>query len=40
MIEPAGADDPDQNGGAESWNDTFAVTVRTLLYGAALLVIY
>ncbi len=36
MVEPTGADSPSQNGGAEKWNDTLAVTVRALLYGAAL----
>ena len=40
VIEPTGADDPAQNRGAESWNDTFAVTVRALLYGAALSAVY
>jgi hypothetical protein len=36
VTEPTGADSPSQNGGAEKWNDTLAVTVRALLYGAAL----
>ena len=40
VVEPTGADDPAQNGGVESWNDTFVVTVRALLYGAALSAIY
>ena len=35
-VEPTGADSPSQNGAAEKWNDTLAVTVRALLYGAAL----
>lgn len=36
VVEPTGADSPSQNGGAEKWNDTLAVTTRALLYGAAL----
>ena len=40
VVEPTGADDPAQNGGVETWNGTFAVTVSALLYGAALLAIY
>ena len=40
VVEPVGVDDPAQNGGVETWNGTFAVTVRALLYGAALLAIY
>ena len=40
VVEPTGADDPSQNGGAETWNGTFAVTVRALLYGAALSAMY
>ena len=40
VVEPTGADDPAQNGGVETWNGTFAVTARALLYGAALLAIY
>lgn len=35
-VEPTGADAPNQNGGVERWNETFAVTVRALLYGASL----
>jgi hypothetical protein len=35
-VEPTGANSPSQNGQAEKWNDTFAVTTRALLYGAAL----
>ena len=40
VVEPTGADDPAQNGGVETWNGTFAVTVRALLYGAALSAVY
>lgn len=36
VVEPTRADSPSQNGGAEKWNDTLAVTTRALLYGAAL----
>ena len=36
VVEPTGADSPSQNGGAERMNDTLAVSVRALLYGAAL----
>ena len=36
VVEPTGTADPAQNGGAESWNGTYAVVVRALLYGAAL----
>jgi hypothetical protein len=35
-VEPTGADSPSQNGGAEIYNDTLAVKVRTLLYGSGL----
>ncbi len=35
-VEPTGADSPSQNGQAEKWNDTFAITTRALLYGAGL----
>lgn len=35
-VEPTGADSPNQNGGVEKYNDTLAVMVRTLLYGANL----
>ena len=40
IVEPTGADDPSHNGGAESWNGTFAVTVQALLYGAGLSAVY
>ena len=36
VVEPTGADSPSQNGGIESWNGVWAVTVRALLYGAEL----
>jgi hypothetical protein len=36
IVESTGADSPSQNGGAESYNNTLAVKVRTLLYGAGL----
>ncbi len=36
MVEPTGADSPSQNGGAEIYNNTLAVKVRTLLYGSGL----
>jgi hypothetical protein len=36
-VEPAGAGSPSQNGGAEIYNGTLAVKVRTLLYGSGLL---
>ena len=36
VVEPTGADSPSQNGGVERWNQTWATTVRALLYGAAL----
>ena len=36
VVEPTGADSPSQNGGAEIYNNTLAVKVRTLLYGAGL----
>jgi hypothetical protein len=35
-VEPTSANSPSQNGQAEKWKDTFAVTTRALLYGAAL----
>ncbi len=35
-VEPTGANSPSQNGQAEKWNNTFAVTTRALLYGASL----
>jgi hypothetical protein len=35
-VEPTGADSLSQNGQAEKWNDTFAVTTRALLYGTSL----
>jgi hypothetical protein len=37
VVEPTGADSPSQNGGAEIYNNTLAVRVRTLLYGSGLL---
>ena len=40
VVEPTGVDDTAQNGGVETWNGMFAVTVRALLYGAARLAIY
>ena len=36
VVEPTGADSPSQNGGAEIYNNTLAVKVRTLLYGSGL----
>ena len=36
VVEPTGADSPSQNGGAERWNDSLAVTTRALLYGSSL----
>jgi hypothetical protein len=36
VVEPTGADNPSQNGGAEIYNNTLAVKTRTLLYGAGL----
>jgi len=36
VVEPTGADSPSQNGGAEIYNNTLAVKVRTLLYGSSL----
>jgi hypothetical protein len=36
VVEPTGADSPSQNGGAEIYNYTLAVKVRTLLYGSGL----
>jgi hypothetical protein len=35
-VKPTGADSPSQNGQAEKWIDTFAVTTRALLYGPRL----
>jgi hypothetical protein len=35
-VEPTGANSPSQNGGAEIYNGTLAVKVRTLLYGLGL----
>ncbi len=35
-VEPTGANSPSQNGQAEKWNNTLAVTTRALLYGTAL----
>ena len=37
IVEPAGADTPSKNGGIETWNGTFAVTVWEFLYGAGLM---
>jgi hypothetical protein len=34
IVEPTGADSPNQNKQAERYNDTFGVTTRVLLYGA------
>lgn len=36
VVEPTGADSPNQNKQAERYNDTFGVTVRVLLYGSGL----
>ena len=36
VVEPTGADSPLQNRGAEIYNNTLAVKVRTLLYGSGL----
>jgi hypothetical protein len=36
VVKPTGADSPSQNGGAERYNGTLAVKVRTLLYGSGL----
>jgi hypothetical protein len=36
VVKPTGADSPSQNGGAEIYNNTLAVKVRTLLYGTGL----
>jgi hypothetical protein len=36
VVKPTGADSPSQNGGAEIYNNTLAVKVLTLLYGAGL----
>ena len=35
-VKPTGADSPSQNGGVERYNNTMAVSVRALLYGASL----
>ena len=35
-VEPTGANSASQNEEVECWNDTLAVTVCALLYGAAL----
>jgi len=35
-VETTGADSPNQNGGAERYNRSLAITVRSLLYGASL----
>ena len=39
VMEPTGADDPAQNGGVETRNGMFTVTVQALLYGATLLAV-
>ena len=39
-MEPTGADSPNQNKQAERYNDTFAVTVRVMLYGSGLPAIF
>ncbi len=36
VVESTGAESPAQNGGAEKWNHTLAVTTHSLLYGAGL----
>jgi hypothetical protein len=36
VVELTNADSPSQNGGAEIYNNTLAVKVRTLLYGSGL----
>eukprot|EP00804_Cyclotella_cryptica_P017245 CCRYP_016804-RA/>CCRYP_016804-RA protein AED:0.21 eAED:0.21 QI:0/0/0/1/1/1/3/0/813 len=36
FVEPTGADSPDQNKGAEKWNDILGTTVRVLLYDSGL----
>ncbi len=36
VVEPTGADSPSQNDGAEIYNNTLAIKVRTLLYGSWL----
>ncbi len=36
VVEPTRVDSPSQNGGVERYNNTLAVKVRTLLYGAGL----
>jgi hypothetical protein len=36
VVKGTGADSPSQNGGAEIYNNTLAVKVRTLLYGLGL----
>jgi hypothetical protein len=36
VVESTGADSPSQNGGAEIYNNTLAVKVKMLLYGAGL----
>jgi hypothetical protein len=36
VVKPTGANSPSQNGGAEVYNGTLAVIVRTLLYGSGL----
>ncbi len=36
IVEPIGANAPSQNGGAEIYNNTLAVKIRTLLYSSGL----
>ncbi len=36
IIEPTGVDCPSQNTVAEQWNQTLAITTRSLLYGSGL----
>ncbi len=36
VVEPTGSDSPSRNGGAEIYNNTLVVKVRTLLYGSGL----
>ncbi len=39
-VEPTGANNPSQNSGAEIYNNTLVVKVRTLLYGSGLSAIF
>ena len=36
VVEPTGADSPSQNGDTETYNNTLAVKIQTLLYGSGL----